>query len=444
MTTIREVRQVDGEIEVHAEGAACPYAEAVAAAPGCPVVHGRKFDPFDAAQADDPYPWAAAARRDAPVFYMPELDVWCVTRYQDVLAVMRDDDTFRSENAISPKELDGPLGEVFPDGHPIRHSLLLKDGSEHHRLRKVAQKSFTPTEIAGYEPMVRERANRLIDDFVDDSSCDLVRQYSALLPVQVICDIIGIPDGDAMSLGRWADDTMLLLRGAPELDPDQERELADRARPVMDWLYEFVDQRLREPGDDLASRLLHARDDDGELIMTPDGVVGLIDSLLIAGVGTTKNFIALATRELLSHYDQWEEIKADPSLLGNALEECLRLRSPSRGSRRLATREVRIGDVTIPKGAQVQILLYSPQRDESVFVEPDRLDIHRENANKHYAFGRWAHMCLGAHLARLEARVSFELFLKRLPNLRLVPVQEYRWIPNMTIPEFKSLTVEWS
>ena len=439
-----KVELADGEVQVHETELGCPYEEAVAAAPQCPVVHGQPFDPFDPDQADDPYPWAAAARHEAPVFYMPEFDVWCVTRYEDVLAVMRDDETFRSKNAISPKALEGPLAEVFPDGHPIRHSLLLKDGPEHHRLRKIAQKNFTRTAIARYEPMVRSWANRLIDDFIDDGRCDLVRQYSGQLPVRVICNIIGVPDGQTINLARWADDTMLLLRGGPELSPEQEKQLADRTRPVMDWLYAFVDERRERPRDDLASELLQARDEDGEPIMTRDQVVGFIDSLLIAGVGTTKNFIALATRELLSHPDQWAEIQADHSLLENALEECLRLRSPSRGSRRLATRDATIGGVTIPKGAQIQILIFSPQRDETVFEDPDRLDIHRENTKKHYAFGRWAHMCLGAHLARLEARVSFELFLERLPKLRLVPGQEYRWIPNMTIPVFTSLLVEWT
>src|SRR5262245_9229652 len=172
------------------------------AAPRCPVVHGKPFDPFDAEQADDPYPWMRAARREAPVFYMPDLDVWCVPRWEDVLEVMRDDATFSSRNAITPRELDGPLAEVFPNGHPIRHSLLLKDPPEHTRVRKLVQRNFTRTAIANYEDMVRERANTLIDSFVDDGHCDLVSQYTALLPVQVICDIIGIPDAETQNLGR--------------------------------------------------------------------------------------------------------------------------------------------------------------------------------------------------------------------------------------------------
>ena len=421
----------------------CPYEQYAAAAPRCPVVDGKPFDPFDQEQAENPYPWAAAARNEAPVFYMPELDVWCVTRYDDVLEVLRDHNTFSSRNAITPRQLSGPLAEVFPDGLPVRHSLLLKDPPEHTQIRKLVQRRFTPTAIAQYEDMVRGQANRLIDDFIDDGCCELVSQYSSLLPLRVICDIAGIPDAETHNLGHWVDDTLLLLEGAPPLSAEQEEQIARRLKPIMEWLLAWVKERRLNPRDDITSELLSARTDDGQPRMTSDEVIGFLNGLLTAGIGTTKNFIALATRELLSHPDQWEQLKADRSLLDNALEECLRLRSPSRGSRRTTLRDVTIGGTTIPKGAVVQLLMYSPQHDESVFEDPDRLDIHRPNAIKHFSFGRSTHMCLGASLARLEARVSFELFLDRLPDMRLAPDQEYRWVPNMTIAEFTSLRLEW-
>ncbi|HKS43643.1 MAG TPA: cytochrome P450 [Amycolatopsis sp.] len=411
-------------------------------APGCPIVDGVAFDPLDPAQTDNPYPWMEVARREAPVFYLPEQDVYCVTRYDDVLAVMRDDETFSSANAVTPITMRGPLAEVFPDGHPIRHSLLLKDPPEHHVIRRLVQQNFTPPAIAGYEAMVRERVQRLIDDFIDDGQCDLVAQYTAKLPAQVICDIIGVPDSEGQNLASWADDTMRLFEGAPALTPEEELGLAQRAKPVMDWLISFVNERRQSPRDDLTSALLLAAK-DGQVLMTTDQVVGFIDSLLIAGVGTTKNFIALATRELLSHRDQWEDLKADRSLLDNALEECLRFRTPSRGSRRIATRDVELGGVLIPRGANVHLMLYSPQRDETVFDQPDKFDIHRANAKKHFAFGRWTHMCLGLNLAKLEARLSLEAFMDRLPDVRLVPGQEWAWEPNMTIAQFKSLPLEW-
>lgn len=422
----------------------CPYRELVAAAPRCPVVDGVPFDPFDPAQTDNPYPWMHAAQERAPVFYLESADVWCVTRYEDILTVMRDDETFSSRNAIVPIEMTGRLQEVFPDGHPIRHSLLLKDPPEHNALRKLAQRSFTPSAVARYEPMIRSRVNALIDAFIADGRCDLVGQFSGKLPPQVICHIIGVSDEEGHDLADWAEDTMRLFTGGPALTSEERDKVADRSEPVMAWMRQFVHEREQHPGEDLTSELLLASREDGATMMGADEVIGLLDSLLIAGVGTTKIFIALAARLLLSNRDQWEEIVADRSLLDNALEECLRMRSPSRGSRRMTTREVELGGVRIPEGAHIHMMLHAAQRDPAVFEDPDELDIHRPNASKHYSFGRWTHMCLGANLARLEARLSFEAFLERMPDLRLVPDQPFSWYPHMTIPQFDSLWVEWT
>jgi cytochrome P450 len=257
----------------------------------------------------------------------------------------------------------------------------------------------------------------------------------------VITDIVGAPtDRD---LGTWARDTMALVEGAPELTPERETELVERARPIMEWLVGFVEERREEPRGDLTSALLTAADDEGELHFTTDQVIGFIDSLLIAGVETTQNFIALATREFLSRPGLWEQLQRDRSLLPNALEEALRYRTPSRGSRRIAKNDVTIGDTTIPKGSQIYILHASPQRDETVFPDADSFDIRRGNLNKHMTFGRYTHACLGAPLARLEGRIAFETFLDRIPSIRLVEGQEYQWVPNMIIPGFLTLQVEW-
>jgi cytochrome P450 len=257
----------------------------------------------------------------------------------------------------------------------------------------------------------------------------------------VITDIVGAPtDRD---LGTWARDTMALMEGAPELTPEKAAELAERTRPIMEWLVGFVEERREAPRDDLTSAVLTAADEEGERQFTTEQVIGFIDSLLIAGVETTQNFIALAMREFLGRPEVWEKLKRDRSLLPNALEEALRYRTPSRGSRRIAKNDLTIGDVTIPKGAQIYVLHASPQRDDTVFPDPDAFDIHRDNLNKHMTFGRYTHACLGAPLARLEGRIAFETFLDRIPHMRLVEGQEYHWVPNMTIPGFLTLEVEW-
>ena len=407
----------------------------------CPIHSGKPFDPLDPDQVEDPFPWMAEARRSSPVFYLEKYDVWCVTRYADVDQVLRDTENISSANAIRIRPLPPELQEVFPGGHPLQYSLLLKDPPEHNRLRKIANRAFTPTAVARYEPQIRAFANQLVDEFVDDGHCDLVKQFSSRLPVMVISDIVGAPSD--RDLGTWARDTMALVEGAPELTSEKAAELAERARPIMEWLVGFVEERRTEPRDDLTSAVLTAANEEGELHFTTDQVIGFIDSLLIAGVETTQNFIALGMREFLSRPEVWEELKRDRSLLPNALEEALRYRTPSRGSRRLAKNAITIGDVTIPEGAQIYVLHASPQRDETVFPNPDAFDIHRENLGKHMTFGRYTHACLGAPLARLEGRVAFETFLDRIPNMRLADGQAYRWVPNMTIPGFLTLEVEW-
>ncbi len=297
----------------------------------CPFQNGKPFDPLDPDQVEDPFPWMAEARRSAPVFYLEKYDVWCVTRYADVDQVLRDTENISSSNAIRIRPLPPLLQEVFPGGHPLQHSLLLKDPPDHNRLRKIANRAFTPTAVARYEPRIREFANQLIDAFIDDGHCDLVKQFSSRLPVMVITDIVGAPtDRD---LGTWARDSMALVEGAPELTPEREAEIAERARPIMEWLVGFVEERRVEPRDDLTSALLAAANEEGEREFTTDQVIGFIDSLLIAGVETTQNFIALGMRELLSRPEVWEELERDRSLLPNALEEALRYRTPRHPSR---------------------------------------------------------------------------------------------------------------
>jgi cytochrome P450 len=407
----------------------------------CPFHNGKPFDPLDPDQIEDPFPWMAEARRSAPVFYLEKYDVWCVTRYADVEQVLRDTENISSANAIRIRPLPPELQEVFPDGHPLKYSLLLKDPPEHNRLRKIANRAFTPTAVAGYEQRIREFANQLIDAFIDDGHCDLVKQFSSRLPVMVISDIVGAPSD--RDLGTWARDTMALVEGAPELTPEKAAQLAERARPIMEWLVGFVEDRRKAPRDDLTSAVLTAANEEGERHFTTEQVIGFIDSLLIAGVETTQNFIALGMREFLSRPEVWAELKRDRTLVTNALEEALRYRTPSRGSRRIAKNDVKIGDVTIPKGAQIYVLHASPQRDDAVFPDPDAFDVHRDNLSKHMTFGRYTHACLGAPLARLEGRVALETFLERIPNMRLVEGQEYHWVPNMTIPGFLTLEVEW-
>jgi cytochrome P450 len=235
----------------------------------------------------DPWPWYAAARRDAPVFYLADHDVWCVTRYEDVLEVLRDTTTYSSANAFKWRPLPPSLREVYPDGHPGQKSMIMKDPPEHTRIRRPANKAMTPKAVRELEPKVRRRCHLLIDRFVDDGRCELLSQFSSLLPVQVITDIVEAPLDKDLAFLHWARDQFWLVEGAPPLTEDVAAEMAERDGPFMEWLIAFVDERRQSPGDDFVSGLIYAETKDGDPVLTTAEVVGIINSLLVAGTETT-------------------------------------------------------------------------------------------------------------------------------------------------------------
>jgi hypothetical protein len=199
-------------------------------APLCPVVHGRPYDPLSPEAAIDPEPWLSLARAEQPVFYLPEQDVWCVTRYADIREVLRNPATYSSRyaNKFRPMTSAG-LREVYPNGHPGLHSMLLKDPPEHSRVRRLANTAFTPKMVAAMEPRIRARCHALIDAFIADGHCELVSQYSSELTVGTMMDISSAPKTLGEEFARWGQHYFSLTAGAPPLTAEQERDLVARA-----------------------------------------------------------------------------------------------------------------------------------------------------------------------------------------------------------------------
>jgi cytochrome P450 len=248
---------------------------AAAEAPQCPFVQGKAFEPGSVAAAIDPHPWLRAARADAPVFYDAASRAYFVTRYEDVLEVLRQPTVFSNTAANEFKPITSPLLQrAYPDGHPGQHSMLKKDPPEHTRVRKLAQKAFTPKIVKTMEPQVRRRADGLIDAFYDDGRCDIVDRFSMHLPVQVVADITGAPLDFAEDFRMWGHDYFMFVEGSPDPTPEQEQEMAARAERVLPWMLAFIEERRRDPKDDLTSALIHARTDDGEPALTTEEVLG--------------------------------------------------------------------------------------------------------------------------------------------------------------------------
>jgi cytochrome P450 len=406
---------------------------------GCPVFD---FDPLAADHLEDPWPRLAAARREQPIFYMPDVDMWCVTRRADVRDMLRDTETFSSAGAIHmvnpvPEEITIPPGCPYPELENVAQF----DPPVHTRLRKLMQPAFTPKRLGHRVEEIRAIADTLIDDFVDKGRVDLVPAYSNPIPIRVMAMILGFPPESAAKFRHWTDSFFDLL-GVPGLSHERVVEIWEGLLESDQYTRELIDERRGSPSEDLVSDLVTSRGDDGSPSLSDDEITANIHAFIVAGTDTTAIMLSQLVYLLLEDRDRWEQVCADPELIANAVEETLRFRGPIRGLNRMTTKECELGGVKLPKDARLYWMLSSANLDEAYYDEPDRFDLHRPKITDHLAFGAWTHFCIGAPLARLEGRIALERLIERVPGIRLVP-QPMEWIPNLITPAPASVEVEW-
>ncbi len=408
-----------------------------------PTVDGCPFNPLDGEQLTSPHAWFSEARSQCRVFYDPAADEWWVTHYDDCLTVLRDTETYSSTALGELQPLPG-LSEQLPDGHPIAAALVATDPPEHTRLRRLAQTAFTPRAVAAYEPQAREIADRVLERIGDAGRMDLYREFAQPLTIQMICGILGVPVDRTEFCLRWLTDIQDTQVAAPPMPEEERRAAVARVVEFDRWIREFIEERRLDPGDDLTSRMVHARTEDGSPSLTTWEVVRLVTNILSAGFATSASLVASTMFHLLREPDRWERVKADRALIPAAIEEALRYDNVVRGLPRRATRDTVLADVAIPKGARVIACQASAMRDEAVFTDPQTFDMERPDLTQHFGFGRATHMCLGAPLARLEAKVALECLSDHLPGLRLPEgerLQNRR--ANRIISILSSMQVEW-
>jgi cytochrome P450 len=357
-----------------------------------------ELDPFDYGFHRDPYPTYAWLRDHAPVYHNERLDFWALSRFDDVLDGLHDPDTYTSTGGVAIEHTDAAL-----------KSMIEMDPPEHTQMRKLIARRFTPRRIAELEPRVRTWTNELLDSLAGRSEFDVVHEFSALLPTTVVGTMLGIPVSRHDDARRWTDDLLTREPGNPVPPP----AAAEGAMQIALLAHELAVARREQPADDILSTLVQANIDGVPL--TDEQVIGFCLLLISGGHETTSKLIANGVRLFATHPDQRDAAIAQPDRMLGAVEELLRYTSPTQYMARTTTRPVALHGVEMPAGAKVVLLLGSGNRDPREFDRPDDFDIARANP-RILAFGHGAHVCLGAAVARLEARVALQEFLARYPR----------------------------
>jgi len=371
-----------------------------------------------------PYPYYERVREESPVHQTP-LGFWAVSRYEDVLSVVRNPEMF-SSLAQSNSFVTTPPPEVIEiakQGYPRVNTLLSNDPPSHTQFRNLVNKAFLPKRVAQLEDSIRKIANDLIDAFINDGKVDLVEQFAVGVPLTVIADALGVDRADMPKFKKWSDDSVAPLSGM--LTPERQIECAHSRIEFQKYMVDRVHEREANLRDDLLSDLVQARFDSGERAgegMTMAEMLDVIAQLLVAGNETTTKLIAAATLMLVENPEQMAKVRADHSLIPNLVEEALRMEAPVQMLPRFTKDDVEVGGVAIPKGSVVMVMYGCANRDGAKYPNPDMFDIERDNARTQMAFGQGPHFCVGAALARSEARIAFELLLSRLNDIALASV----------------------
>lgn len=389
---------------------------------------GVAFDPYDPATQADPFPAYAALRRNSPVQRIHDPDIWLVSRHADVAAALGDPATFSSAQGVAFGTQGGST------------TLIATDPPDHGRLRRLLARQFTPRSVAALEADVRAEARRLIEAMQGQPVVDLLDCFAAPLPTRVIARYLGIDPDRWRDYKRWSDDLNAL---SWDIDPRRRAgpEMVAVAMEAVEFFRTEVVTRRSRPRSDLISRLSSAADSEH---LSDVEVISFCTLLMLAGNVTTTSLLSVGLLALFGQPQQLDLLRQDPALIPGAVEELLRLESPIQGFARTLTRDVELHGQVLRAGEQVMLLFGSANRDDRVFPDPDVLDVAR-GSKEHLAFGLGPHFCLGAWLARLEARVALEELIPRVAGARTVegdPPQR------ASSPAFRELTrlplaVEW-
>ena len=400
-----------------------------------------EYDPFSESARIDPFPAYKQLRDEAPVYWCESMGAWFVSRYADARDVLTRPDLFSSD-AMASTMLGIPPGtDLMKDprllqqmiqlaktfqfggvgGAGIPATLITADPPKHDHMRAIVNRGFTPRRIADWDARIRAIVDELMARLASEPRFDVVGDFAVPLPMTVIAEMLGVEPERRKDFKRWTDGIVGGLTGSGQRAGVIEGGFATSIGELGEYLRAAAEDRRDRPQDDLISVLVRSQEEE---VLTPAETVVFGIVLLVAGNETTTNLIGSTVNQLLEHPAQLQMAVDDPSLIPNVVEEALRTQSPVQHVFRRATREVEIAGQRLPENSLVGVMLGAANRDERQFEDPDRFDVTRD-ASGHLAFGFGIHFCLGASLARMEARAAFEALIPELPTLERTGEREY-------------------
>ena len=396
------------------------------------------FDPYDYAFHEDPYPLYARLRAESPVFHAPADDLWVVASHADVREVLRNDQTFSNRMGVS---LDASAWTS--DAHRVM-SFLALDGDEQTRLRKLVSAAFTPRRVRELEPQIQRLTDHYLDRTLaanaDHGEVDWITEFAGRLPMDVISELLGVPEADRDEARRLADLTVHREDGVR--DVPEGGMIA--AFELIEYFSDLVQDRRTSPADDLISALTVAENDGDRL--SDDEINAFLFLMVVAGNETTTKLLGNALFHLSDDREQQKEVYAAPEdLVPDWIEETLRHDTSSQMLARYVLEDVEISGRKIPAGSKLLVLLGSANRDEDVFSHPDVFDVHRpkDELGQSLSFGTGRHFCLGAHLARLEAKVVLDELMRRTSTFTVHADRAVR-VHSTSVRGFRNLPVTFT
>ncbi len=404
----------------------------------CPVA--ADYDPLDPAVLDDPFPTLKRLRTAGPVFFLPSLDHYIVTRYGDIEKILMDRATWSAANASSPLVQLCPAAQrVLDNGYTRVPTLNNADPPRHAPMRKAVLSVMTPKRLRSLEPALRAYAQGLILGFRDEPVIDFVDRFSFPLASFAGYSLLGFPTSDSDILKQWSHNRALLTYG--RMAEEDQVVAAEAVLSMWKYCESHVAAREANPLDDLTSDLILLSREKPDQLNEFD-IVNIVYSMALASQDTTASSLGNGLLALLRTREQWERLLAEPGLIPDATEEILRFDGALLSHRRLAKVDTTVGDFDVPAGSRIMMCFASANHDPAEFgADADNFRIGRQGAERHLTFGRGAHLCLGAPLARLELRIALELLCALTPRIDLVPGLKHEYTLRALFHDLRSLPV---